>query len=163
MKIKEKFTIEEEEILLAALDHLIDSSNHFSNMLNGDKETSFSLKRLKILDVRKKLKLEMYPITIDIQDDGLKHNWDKMYGYCYLCGMTTDLPFPEVPKMNEHFICQDCFKKYAPTLFEKTCENNKKYWEEDERKFHELNPEYLEKHNSVEPDLNDEEDGDLPF
>lgn len=98
-----------------------------------------------------------------MQNDDNRHKWDKMYSSCYFYGRATDMPFPESTQVNNNFICQDCFKKYSPTLFEISCENNKKYWEEDERKFYEFNHEYLEEVSPNNPILTDEEDGDLPF
>jgi hypothetical protein len=133
MKDKKKLTIEEKEILLAALDHYIDASKRIRPNSTQDDITISNPELLKFQEVRKKLIIGMYPVEIYKEDSANKYISDSWYSHCYLCEIATRLPFPDSPIINKHFICQECFKKYAPKLFNSTSEQNKKFWEDDNK------------------------------
>ena len=60
MKLKEKFKIEEQEILLTALDHYIDANKRIRFSSNDDNKTKSNSELIKILEARKKLIIEIY-------------------------------------------------------------------------------------------------------
>jgi len=133
MKNKKELTIEEQEILLAALDHYIDASKRIRPNLTQDDVTISNPELIKTQEERKKLIIGMYPIKIYKEDSANKYISDSWYSYCYMCEKATRLPFPDSPIINKHFICQECFKKYSPKLFNSTSEQNKKFWEDDNK------------------------------
>lgn len=133
MKLKEKFKIEEQEILLTALDHYIDANKRIRFSSNDDNKTKSNSELIKILEARKKLIIEIYPIKIHIEDHANIYIYDKWYSHCYLCEKTTGIEFPKSPIINNHLICQDCFKQYYPVLYEKICDSNKNFWEEEDK------------------------------
>ena len=133
MKDKKELTIEEQEILLAALEHYIDASKRIMPNSTQDNITISNPKLIKFLEVRKNLIIGMYPVEIYKEDSANKYVSNGWYSYCYLCEKPTNLPFPDSPIINKHFICQECFKKHSPKLFNSTSDHNKKFWEDDSK------------------------------
>jgi hypothetical protein len=89
------------------------------------------------------------------------HVIDSWYSYCYLCKKPTHIPFPESPTIHGQYICQSCFEKYFNPEFTKTSENNKKFWEDENR----LWEEQEESHEQVGTEMKEfeNEECDLPF
>ncbi|PKP35387.1 MAG: hypothetical protein CVU00_02600 [Bacteroidetes bacterium HGW-Bacteroidetes-17] len=162
MKLKEKFKIEEQEILLTALDHYIDANKRIRYSSNDDNKTKSDPGLVKIMEARKKLIITMYPIKTYIEDDANINIYHKWYSHCYLCEKTTRFEFPKSPIINNHHICQDCFKQYYQELYEKMRDSNKKFWEEENEKFRKEDEDYEKQKNGglEESDLLEE---DLPF
>jgi hypothetical protein len=116
-----KFTIEEKQILIDAIDHYIDAGERARHILTGEIKDEHLQRLFKIKDLRAKLLLDCNPIEyLRTEDEGNKNIYDKWYFYCFLCGETGRVSFPKNPVVADHYICGKCFEKYEPELYKKT-------------------------------------------
>ncbi len=112
-RIMQKFTKEDKEILLDAIDHYIDAGKAVGNVLVGNDKGVFIMVCNRIEVLRVKLLLDLYPI-------GIKHNNTIMHEeLCELCECPANTEWGEWPFLGEDHrrpICLACFEKYAPEL-----------------------------------------------
>jgi hypothetical protein len=161
MKVKEKFRIEEQEILLASLDHYSDAIKRIKCSITREEKSKFDPELRNISDVRTKLILEMFPIKIYNDKVEKKYISKDWYSPCYLCGESTRITFPIAPIIKGNCVCQNCFKKYSPGLYEKTNDTNKKYQEKEDKFWEKKLAKEKSKSKELEESSSLEED--LPF
>jgi len=121
----EKYTIEEKQILIEALDQYITIHNRPRPEWLEPPDGVITIDLTPLKELWAKLILEISPIKIKTEDMGNKNVYDSWYFYCHLCGKTDRFSFPENPVIDNHHICSECFKKYEPELYKKTMESNK--------------------------------------
>ncbi|HBE42435.1 MAG TPA: hypothetical protein DDW27_14770 [Bacteroidales bacterium] len=117
----EKFTIEEKETLLNAIDHYIGDRQRFRHVLTGDDKDKFVQETWKIQELRVKLILDIAPIEIKPSID----LWERP---CILCGMADSPGVIEWAYVDNKPICQLCFKKHYPEAYEKARKLDEEYW-----------------------------------
>jgi hypothetical protein len=159
MKKNRQFTIADKDILLMAIDHYIDAVNRFTSSMPKERiENSDNFS--EIHEARVNFILEMYDLEIYKEDLGNIYIIDSWYSYCYLCKKPTDITFPESPKINGNYICKSCCEKYFDSEFKNICENNKKFWDDENRFWEEQEDSHEQKGAMMKKIENDE---DLPF
>jgi len=118
-----KYTIEEKQILLSAMDHYIDGCNHARNILTGEDKDKLIQKLWKIQELRAELIFDIQPITIEPLSPS---NAD--YAFCCLCGESDVLNYPEMRGIISGYgqVCKKCFEKHSPELYKEACKKTQK-------------------------------------
>jgi len=103
------------------MDAFIDAGEANRRILTGELKDEWIHIMSGYEDLRVKLILDLAPIEIKPTGDLCRHP-------CIICGARERADSPSWGFIDDRLICDSCFKRHEPELYEKTMQSNKEWW-----------------------------------